>query len=390
MTSRAARQRQEMLADLRQSLGDIMPHDRRPNAPLRVPFVKEPYPPSLAEVEDARMVRPLPQRGPANPLIREATIIPDNEKPRLGRCKSCKTENSLLRGYCHHCRDEQAIYTQAEWDRQAQSGKAEVEEAMQRKTDLPPALQVVEMPAVEVPDNITGKDDYDFYARKVRLEELRKKYPGKYLRLAECPFGVPEYRWTTPDIIEWGKEWNNVQLMRLDDGWAFNLRYECYGEGPTPRDAYRAADRERRLAAHNVADLLKEMAQHMRGKYRWRERWLKAEQSLTKVEAELRRAERQENHTRELLNETGEKLKALEAQQVDLVMTFDETELDSTRRYLSAYLTLEAPKDPAALLAEIAKPWHERGMAWIHVVRTVKEAGITVGATPMDLSNPKK
>lgn len=374
MTSRAARQRQEMLADLRQSLGDIMPHDRRPNAPLRVPFVKEPYPPSLMEVEDARMVRPLPQRGPANPLIREATIIPDNEKPRLGRCKSCKTENSLLRGYCHHCRDEQAIYTQAEWDRQAQSGKAEVEEAMQRKTDLPPALRVVEVAAVEMPDNITGQDDYDFYARKVRLEELRKKYPD-YVR-QYAPQAPNDRRHTSDGVIWWSNM--DVKLSRSVGGFCLRVVGKPHF-GDTPRDAYRAWWRARRLSKHNVADLLKDVRLNIIGKENWGRRWLDAEKRFSECQ------------------QTAEKLQAriadLENQQArrgDLVMMFNETELDSTRRYLEAYLTLETPADPAALLAEIAKPWHERGMAWIHVVRTVKEAGITVGATPMDLSNPKK
>lgn len=66
-----------------------------------------------------------------------------------------------------------------------------------------------------------------------------------------------------------------------------------------------------------------------------------------------------------------------------------ETELDSSRRYLAAYLTLETPEDPAALLAEVAKPWHERGRLWIHVVNTVKNAGIEVGKLPMELSKRK-
>ncbi len=51
-----------------------------------------------------------------NDHICEVVIIPANENPRLGRCKGCKTENSLLRGYCAACRDERGIFTQAEWD----------------------------------------------------------------------------------------------------------------------------------------------------------------------------------------------------------------------------------------------------------------------------------
>jgi hypothetical protein len=330
MTSRAARQRQEMLADLRR---DVWAGVTLPPRGYFAPSV-----PDMEAPMNARIIAPRPQETRMN--VKGMPI-----------------------------------------------------------QDLPPTPRVVEKvtPIVEVAAVVVSDD---------RLEALRKKYPD-YIR--QYAPQAPNDRRHTSDGVIW---WSNMDVKLSCSAGAFCLRVVGKPHfGDTPRDAYRAWWRARRLSKYNVADLLKEMHLHIIGKENWCRRWLDAETRFNECQQAVNKLRTQAQidavYATNAATDYQREIEKLRAQIADLEVAVTakqdqinhlkdqqpapapavgERELDSTRRYLAAYLTLETPEDPAALLEEVSKPWHERGRLWIHVVNTVKNAGITVGSLPMELS----
>lgn len=161
-----------------------------------------------------------------------------------------------------------------------------------------------------------------------------------------------------------------------------------FGFGQTPRDAYRAACREQRLAQHDTADLLVKLA----GKQRM------LEQALRKIAADGARMTALYNEAGELkariadlndaLSEKSRRITALEAG-LQPKPPRDPGTAVLTLAYLRAWLTnaplSEIQREGLEVLLALAKPWHARGRAWEDLVFSVTRMGIDIAPTPVEL-----
>jgi len=146
------------------------------------------------------------------------------------------------------------------------------------------------------------------------------------------------------------------------------------GFGQTPREAYREAYREQRLAGHDVAELLKEHDAL------WRQ--LRAAQD--KIALEAARS-----------TETRREVETIKGRLIELqALCRDKPARDPgtavlTLAYLRAWLTNaplgEIQREGLEVLLALAQPWHARGRAWQRLLASVQRMGITVGVTPVEL-----
>ena len=146
------------------------------------------------------------------------------------------------------------------------------------------------------------------------------------------------------------------------------------GFGQTPRQAYREAHREQRLADHDVTDLLKERAGLAR----------QLDAALDKIALEAARS-----------TETRREVETIKGRLVELqALCRDKPARDPgtavlTLAYLRAWLTNaplgEIQREGLEVLLALAQPWHARGRAWQRLLASVQRMGITVGVTPVEL-----
>lgn len=150
------------------------------------------------------------------------------------------------------------------------------------------------------------------------------------------------------------------------------------GFGQTPRQAYRAAYREQRLAAHDTAKLLKERAGLQR---QVRDALEKIAGSTTRLIDTRREIDALQGRVTEL-----EAVAALRLQDP----LRDKEQAMLTLAYLRAWLTNaplgEIRRDGLEVLLALAEPWPRRGRAWKGVLLSVARMGIQVGITPQEAS----
>ena len=148
-----------------------------------------------------------------------------------------------------------------------------------------------------------------------------------------------------------------------------------FGFGQTPREAYRAAHREQRLAAHDTADLLEERAGLRR----------QVDAALDKIALEAAKSA----ETRREVGILRGRIASLQAMFAEKPAR-DPGSAVLSLAYLRAWLDnaplSEIQRDGLEVLLSLARPWHARGSAWERMLLSVQRLGIQVGVTPQEAS----